>query len=142
MTKPGAVAAIAAIALGVASFVGWGSTSSSRVTSSATATSRELDGAAVFRAKGCSTCHDGPDTQSLIDGFPNLSDVASFASSRKPGYTAEEYLAESIKDPGVFFSPAFHGGVGPTTEMPTLDVSDAEVDALVAYLLDSSGRHD
>ncbi len=101
-----------------------------------------LDGAALFRAKGCSTCHDGPETDALIDGFPSLVDVASFAGSRRPGYSAQEYVAESIKEPGAFFSPAFHGGVGPTTQMPTLDVSDAEVDALVAYLLDSSGRHD
>jgi len=142
MTAPGIVAAIGAIALGVASLIGWGSTSTSRDATSSSSASFALDGAALFRAKGCSTCHNGPETHSLIDGFPSLADVASFAGSRKPGLTAEEYVAESIKEPGAFFSPAFQGGVGPTTHMPTLDVSDAEVDALVAYLLDSSGPHD
>jgi hypothetical protein len=48
--------------------------------------------------------------------------------------SAEEYLAESIREPYVFISPAFRAG-GPTTAMPMLDVSDAEVDALVNYLL-------
>ena len=142
MTTPGIVAAIGAITLGVASLIGWGSTSTSHHATPISPTSTALDGAALFRAKGCSTCHDGPETQSLIDGFPSLADVASFAGARKPGYTAQEYVAESIKEPGAFFSPAFHGGVGPTTHMPTLDVSDAEVDALVAYLIDSSGRRD
>jgi len=135
------VAAVGAVALGVASLIGWGSTSSSREATPTPATSA-LDGAALFRAKGCSTCHNGPETHSLIDGFPSLADVASFAGSREPGLTAQEYVAQSIKEPGAFFSPAFQGGVGPTTHMPTLDVSDAEVDALVAYLLDSSGRHE
>lgn len=142
MTTPGIVAAIGAIALGVASIIGWGSTSTSRDASSSSAAAAGLDGALLFRAKGCSTCHDGPETQALIDGFPSLVDVASFAGSRRPGYSPQEYVAESIKEPGAFFSPAFHGGVGPTTQMPTLDVSDAEVDALVAYLLDSSGQRD
>ncbi len=140
MTTPGIVAAVGAMALGVASIIGWGSTSpepSPKRSSEPAAASADLDGAALFQAKGCSSCHDGPDTRSLVDGFPNLSDVASFAGSRKPGYTAEEYVAESIREPGEFLSPAFQGGVGPASFMPTLDVSDAEVDALVAYLLRS-----
>ena len=93
MTTPGIVAAIGAIVLGVASFIGWGSTSTSRDATATSATSAALDGTglggtALFRAKGCSTCHDGPETDSLIDGFPSLADVASFAGSRRPGYTA------------------------------------------------------
>ena len=141
MTTPGVVAAVGAVVLGVASIIGWGSTvskpSSAPAAASAGLDGSAVDGAALFQAKGCSSCHDGPDTRSFIDGFPNLSDVASFAGSRKPGYSAEEYVAESIREPGEFISPAFQGGVGPTNHMPTLDVSDAEVDALVAYLLQS-----
>ena len=136
MTSAGIVAAICAVGLGVASLIGWGTTSSTTAPpASASADAIALDGASLFQAKGCSSCHDGPDTKSLVDGFPNLSAAASFAGSRKPGYTAEEYVAESIRSPGEFLSPAFQGGVGPANHMPTLDVSDAEVDALVAYLL-------
>jgi len=133
VSNAGIVAAIGAIALGVASIIGWGSTSSAH--QSAATASAELDGASLFRAKGCSSCHNGPDSRSSIDGFPDLSNVASFAGSRVPGISAEDYVAESIKQPQAFISPAFHGGVGPTTSMPMLDVSGAEVDALVAYLL-------
>jgi hypothetical protein len=135
MSTGGIVAAAGAIILGVASIIGWGSTSSPTVAPSSPST--ELDGAALFRAKGCSSCHDGPDTSSFIDGFPDLSNVASFAGSRVPGISAEDYVAESIEQPGAFISPAFDGGVGPTAFMPTLDVSGAEIDALVAYLLRS-----
>ena len=136
MTGVGIAAAIGAVGLGVASLIGWGTTSS-RASSAPSASTEPgaLDGASLFQAKGCSSCHDGPDTRSVVDGFPNLTDVPSFAGSRKPGYTAQEYVAESIRSPGEFLSPAFQGGVGPANHMPTLDVSDAEVDALVAYLL-------
>lgn len=131
MSKLGVAAAIGAVLLAVASFVGWDSESS---TAPAPAVTTEQDGAALFQAKGCATCHTGPDSQALFVEFPNLSDAASFAGERKPGMSAEEYLAESIRVPNAFLSPAFQPN-GPTTSMPTLNVSDAEVDALVSYLL-------
>ena len=133
MSTAGIVAAVGAIALGVASIIGWGSSSSAD--QPAATASAELDGASLFSAKGCASCHDGPDTRSLVDGFPSLTDVAFFAGSRVPGMSAEDYVAESIERPSAFISPAFQGGVGPTTFMPQLDVSDAERHALVAYLL-------
>lgn len=130
MTKIGVGAAVGAVLLGAVALFGWGSVSTTATTSSEAA----LDGAALFRAKGCATCHTGPDGQALFNEFPSLSNAAAFAGDRKPGMGAEEYLAESIREPYLFISPAFRSG-GPTTAMPTLDVSDAEVDALVAYLL-------
>lgn len=93
-----------------------------------------LDGAALFRAKGCATCHDGPDTASSSD-FPDLSNAPEWAGERRPGMSAADYVAESIRQPGAFISPAFEPFGGPTTAMPDLDVSDEEVEALVAYLL-------
>ena len=48
--------------------------------------------------------------------------------------TAEEYLRQSISDPGAFTSPAFTP-MGPLTAMPGIAVSPAELDALVRYLL-------
>ncbi len=140
MSSGGVVAAVGAIALGVASLIGWGTTSNRSETPAATAS--ELDGASLFRAKGCSTCHNGPDTDSLLDGFPDLTNVAAFAGTRVAGMSAENYLAQSIKQPDAFISPAFQGGVGPATHMPTLDVSGAEIDALVAYLLRDGDQRD
>jgi hypothetical protein len=51
--------------------------------------------------------------------------------------TAEDCVAESVRTPGAFTSPAFVPIGGPTEAMPLLDVSDAELDALVRYLLGS-----
>jgi hypothetical protein len=48
--------------------------------------------------------------------------------------SAEEYVAESIRDPGAFIAPGWDTATG-RPAMPDLAVSDAEVDALVAYLL-------
>ena len=68
---------------------------------------------------------------------PDLSDAASWAGDRRPGMSAEDYVAESVRTPGAFISPAFQPIGGPTEAMPLLDVSDAELDALVRYLLGS-----
>jgi mono/diheme cytochrome c family protein len=94
-----------------------------------------LDGATLFQAKGCATCHSGPTSRSSMGEFPSLADAASWAGSRRPGVSAEAYLEESIREPWAFISPEFHGSGGPTTAMPELGLSDAERDAVVAYLL-------
>lgn len=41
---------------------------------------------------------------------------------------------QSIREPGAFISPAWVGG-GPTTAMPQLGLSEAEIAAVVDYLL-------
>jgi mono/diheme cytochrome c family protein len=122
--------AAAAVALGAAAF-GW---------TSHPGAAREppLDGASLFHAKGCATCHTGPGPRPAAGGdFPDLSDAPEWAGERRPGMDAAEYLAQSIREPWAFISPAFTGGSGPTTGMPGLGVSEAETDALVAYLLES-----
>lgn len=94
-----------------------------------------LDGAALFTAKGCAGCHQGPDASDVSIGCcPDLSDARAWAGDRRPGLSAEEYIAESIRSPGAFVSPAFRPS-GPTDGMPTLNLSDEEIDQLVAYLL-------
>jgi mono/diheme cytochrome c family protein len=133
MTRTGIVAAIGAFVLAAAAFVGWDTVSTP---SSTPAPTTALAGAALFQAKGCATCHTGPDSQALFLGFPDLSDAASFAGDRRPGMSADGYLKESIRVPNAFISPAFRPN-GPTTGMPALNLSDAEVDVLVSYLLGS-----
>lgn len=129
----GAVVALAAGVLGwTTETVSRGDTSRSDVASDA-----RPAGAVLFQAKGCSSCHEGPDSPARIGGFPSLKDVASFAGTRRAGLSAAAYVAESIREPWAFISPAFRPSGGPTTAMPALAVSDAEVDALVAYLLRS-----
>jgi cytochrome c551/c552 len=94
-----------------------------------------LDGSALFLAKGCATCHSGPTSTASMGEFPSLADAASWAGARRPGVSAEDYLDESIREPWAFISPEFHAAGGPTTAMPQLGLSDAERDAVVAFLL-------
>jgi hypothetical protein len=102
----------------------------------ATSAAANLAGAAVFRAKGCASCHDGPDSTALARGaFPSLAEAGSWAGDRRPGMSAEAYLQESIRRPSAFISPAFDPSSAATAAMPTLTMSSAEVDAVVAYLL-------
>ena len=90
-----------------------------------------LDGHALFVAKGCSSCHTGPDTTSEMNAGPPLVDAAGWAGSRRPGTDAATYLAESIREPAAFLSPARNGD----TAMPALAVTADEVERLVDYLL-------
>jgi mono/diheme cytochrome c family protein len=92
------------------------------------------EGVDLFLLKGCASCHDGPQTTARVQVAPSLANVAEWAGKRKPGFTATEYLYESIINPPAFISPEFIQ-TGPT-EMPSLNLTDAEINALVAYLLE------
>jgi cytochrome c551/c552 len=138
----GIAAALVAVAAAGAALVGWDTTTQSSApaatvtTATLPAAGDPLDGATVFRTKGCAQCHTGPDTAGMIPIGPDLSDASEWAGDRRPGVSAEEYIAESVRTPGAFVSPAFEPMGGPTTGMPQLHVSDDELDALVRYLLD------
>jgi mono/diheme cytochrome c family protein len=125
--------AAGALTVGLAALTGWAWSSEP---SSAGDGSAELaaDGATLFLAKGCATCHDGPDRPALISVAPSLADVSTWAGSRRPDMSAQEYVRESITSPGTFVSPQFNPS-GPVAAMPGIAASPAEVDALVEYLL-------
>jgi mono/diheme cytochrome c family protein len=114
----------ATIVAAAATFVGW-------QTDEATPRSPPLDGAALFRAKGCASCHTGPDSSANMS-LPSLARASDWAGERRPGLSATEYIIESIRTPSAFISPALTVD-GPA--MPVLGLTDAEIDALVAYLL-------
>ena len=132
MSRAGRLAAAAAIVAGLASVVSWQTTST---VTAGTDPAPAIDGAALFRAKGCATCHDGPDTTAQFVDFPSLRNAPEWAGDRRAGMSAADYLAESIRTPSTFISPAFVNHGGPTSAMPDLAVTDAEVDALVDHLL-------
>lgn len=97
--------------------------------------SASTDGSAVFTARGCSGCH-------AIDGAgggigPDLTNLAARAGDRVPGLDAEAYVRQSIRQPEAFVAPPFQG-----VRMPTLALSDAEMDALAAYLLGEETKAD
>ena len=132
MSRAGLLAAAGALVAALASFVSWQTTSTAPAGADRPPA---LDGAALFRAKGCATCHDGPDSTAQFVEFPSLRNAAEWAGDRRAGMSAADYIAESIRTPSVFISPAFVASGGPTTGMPDLAVTDAEVDALVDHLL-------
>lgn len=86
-------------------------------------------GGRLFAAKGCDGCHGGGSV-GLVG--PSLGDIVRTAGTRRPGISAEAYLRESIRSPQAFISPA---ALGNGVQMPTLPVTDAELDALIAFLL-------
>jgi len=86
-------------------------------------------GARLFAAKGCDGCHGGGPV-GLVG--PSLGDIARTAGTRRPGVSAEAYIRESIRKPQEFISPV---AIGNGVQMPTLEVSDLELEALIAFLL-------
>ena len=88
------------------------------------------DGASLFFTKGCASCHSGPDGQGRLQIGPDLAALPTNAARRVEGLDAEAYVRQSIREPQAFQVAGFT-----TVEMPTLAVSDAELDALVHYLL-------
>lgn len=114
----------------VAGGAAWASRADSPAASSSAADT--TSGAALFRAKGCAVCHDGPDSSSGFDAGPSLADAATWAAARVPGLSADEYLAQSILDPGAVISPAAPSA---DVRMPAIAMGPGEVDALVAHLL-------
>ena len=88
-------------------------------------------GRQVYRALGCASCHEG----SLFNLFrpvgPTLSEIGLVGRKRVAGMSAEEYIRQSITDPGTFVVPEY------PDSMPrglARDLSPEDLAALVAYL--------
>ena len=91
-------------------------------------------GRAVFiGGGGCAACH-------AIDGVsqgvlgPDLNGIATVAAGRIPGYTAEQYLRESIVDSCAYTTEGTDCNLM-LNVMNTISLTDSDVDALVAFLL-------
>lgn len=134
MSPIGRTCAIGALVLAVLTIAMWDRGEHEAV--AGTPPTVAADGAQLFRAKGCASCHDGPDSTAQFVDFPSLANASTWAGQRRDGLTAEQYVAQSMRDPNAFISPAWVGG-GPTTAMPQLGLTDAEIAAVVDYLLGS-----
>lgn len=130
MTRIGRLAAVLAITFAVLTIATWNDSTQSTVGGEA-----PLEGAMLFKAKGCASCHIGPGSSSGMSVGPPLMAASDWAGDRRPGMSAVNYLAESMRTPSAFISPAFSGGQGPMTGMPDLNLSETEIVTLVAYLL-------
>ena len=116
---------------------------SSGPASDATATDLVQAGRELFTGGGgCPACH-------TIDGVaqgvlgPDQSRIGALAAGRIPGYTAERYIRESIVEPCAYnVTPADEGVTQNfncnlmVATMAGIQLSDFDVDALVAFLLE------
>lgn len=86
-------------------------------------------GKQVYRALDCGRCHHIDRSGGRLG--PELTRVGAAAATRRPGVAAEEYLRESILDPGAYIVPTY------VDSMPrglARGLSDNDLEALVAYL--------
>jgi len=87
-------------------------------------------GKQIYRQKGCASCHRIGDAGGTIG--PPLTHIGTVAATRKPGISAEDYIRESILDPGAYVVPGY-----PDTMSRGLyrGLSQEDFDDLVAFLL-------
>jgi cytochrome c2 len=92
-------------------------------------------GEQIFTAAGCAGCHQFAPAGSTGNIGPTLDDLASAAGDREPGKSAEEYVQESLTDPGAFLAEGFGDA------MPSFEgrLTDEQIQALVDYLLEQGG---
>ena len=64
---------------------------------------------------------------------PDLTHLADRAATRVAGLDAPAYVRQSIREPGAYRVPGYNA------LMPDLGLSDADIDALIAFLLSSGG---
>ena len=88
------------------------------------------DGQLVFVARGCTACHTTERIQGGSIG-PDLTDLAGRAAARVPGLDADAYVRQSIRNPQAYRAPGYEH-----LQMPTISLTEAELDAVVAYLLE------
>ncbi len=80
---------------------------------------------------GCSTCHS-LQTDVIIVG-PSLGGIATRASTRVSGMSAEEYIRESILKPDAYLVEGFPSGTMP--QVWGEELGEEQLNNLVAYLL-------
>jgi mono/diheme cytochrome c family protein len=92
-------------------------------------------GEQIFTAAGCGGCHTFAPAGSNGTIGPNLNDLKAAATKFAKGKTPEEYVRESILDPGAFLVPGF------SNAMPSFKgrLTDKQIQTLIDYLLKSGG---
>jgi cytochrome c553 len=88
-------------------------------------------GRQVYRTLGCGTCHEASISNLFRPVGPPLDRVGQRGGRGVPGMSAEDYLRQSITDPGAYLVPGY------PDSMPRAlagDLSPEDLAALVAYL--------
>jgi cytochrome c553 len=88
-------------------------------------------GRQVYRSLGCANCHEPSISNLFRPVGPPLNEIGLVGRKRIPGMSAEDYIRQSITDPGAYVVPGY------PDSMPrglARDLSPADLAALVAYL--------
>ena len=90
---------------------------------------------AAINKGGCIACHIIPNIPGAVGQVgPDLSNIGVEGAARREGYSAEEYIRESLQDPLAFTAPECPIGPCVTGTMPPLQLEDAEIETIVNYL--------
>ncbi len=95
-------------------------------------------GKEIFDGKGiCKTCHTIGKSGALR--FPDLNGIATRAATRRPGFSALDYIAESLYEPDIFIVDGFNPGM-PVINKPPIGLTDQEILTVIAYLQTLGGE--
>ena len=84
----------------------------------------------IGQSAGCRVCHSIKPGEIKVG--PSLAGIATRAATRVPGMTAEEYIRQSIEDPGAYIVEGF-----PDVMLPDMaeKLSDQDMEDLIAFLM-------
>ncbi|MDW3215836.1 MAG: cytochrome c [Ilumatobacteraceae bacterium] len=86
------------------------------------------EGRDVFRSNGCAACHGSDAGGGVGPPLAGLFGTEASIQGQDPVVADRAYLVESIVDPGAKLVEGYN------LPMPTTNLSDTEVDQLVAYI--------
>jgi mono/diheme cytochrome c family protein len=89
----------------------------------------------IFTAAGCAGCHTFGPAKSTGTIGPDLNELKTEAAKMEKGKSAEEYVRESLEDPGAFVVKGYPNAMPAFKGRPT----DAQIKALVTFLLQKGG---
>jgi hypothetical protein len=90
-------------------------------------------GREIMQGKGlCLTCHTVGQAGSALR-FPDLEGIGVTASTRVPGLSDVEYLAQSLYEPNAFIVPGFPPAM-PAANLPPIGLTDEEILCVIAAL--------
>jgi mono/diheme cytochrome c family protein len=89
----------------------------------------------IFTAAGCAGCHTFSPAGSNGTIGPNLNQLKTMAGKLVPGKSADEYIRQSIEDPGAYIVKGFPNAMPPFKGRLT----DQQIKALIDYLLQQGG---
>lgn len=100
----------------------------------------DVEAVTAIVTKGtCNACHVIPGIAGAVGIVgPNLSNIGAEAGTRIPGYTAEQYLHESLVDPNAFVAPKCPFGSCTPGSMPNTlaqTLTPEELQTMINYLL-------